>query len=229
MKAEYLYGFKLENEGDRPYFTYIAENRADLVRFHISPTGYEVEQKWDKDNEKWSMIESHPSGDCELYNLCGNFTKCDDNHSQKCICLRGFVPKELGQWNSGNWSEGCVRRKKLECRGSNNVLKSDDGKRDRFFEIKNIKLPDFADTSYLQNIHECQSKCLDNCSCIAYAFVSGINCLIWSGNLVDMQQFKEGGNSLYVRLDNSEFGKMCTKIFCRYSYNHFRCSHYKLC
>ncbi|KAG5578778.1 hypothetical protein H5410_049405 [Solanum commersonii] len=205
MKPEYLHGFKLYNEGDKLYFTYTVADSSDLVRFHISPTGYELEQRWDKDNENWSIIQSHPSGDCDLYNLCGNFAKCDVTYLKKCICLVGFVPKDLGQWNARNWSEGCVRRKELECRGNNSVLKSGSGKRDGFFEMEKIKLPDFADTAYLQNIDECRSMCLENCSCTAYAFVSGINCMMWSGDLVDMQQFQEGGNTLYVRLANSEF------------------------
>lgn len=142
-----------------------------------------------------------------MYNLCGNFAKCDVTNSQKCICLNGFVPKDLGQWNARNWSKGCVRRTELECRGNNSVLKSDGGKRDGFLEIEKIKLPDYADRPGIEDLDECKSKCLDDCSCTAYAFVSGIYCMIWSGDLVDMQQFKEGGNTLYVRLANSELGK----------------------
>ncbi|KAM3343688.1 hypothetical protein P3S68_025778 [Capsicum galapagoense] len=207
MKAVYLHGFKLYIEGNRMYFTYNAANASDLVRFHISPTGFELQQRWDKDEGKWSIIQSHPSGGCDLYNLCGNFAKCDVSNSQKCICLNGFVPKDLGQWNARNWSKGCVRRTELECRGNNSVLKSDGGKRDGFLEIEKIKLPDYSDRPGIEDLDECKSKCLDDCSCTAYAFVSGIYCMIWSGDLVDMQQFKEGGNTLYVRLANSELGK----------------------
>ncbi|CAN4087131.1 unnamed protein product [Withania somnifera] len=203
MKAAYLHGFKLYPDGGRMYFTYTAANASDFVRFHISPTGYELQQRWDKDEGKWSIIQSHPSGGCDLYNLCGNFAKCDAVLSQKCICLDGFVPKDWVQWTARNWSEGCVRRSELEC----SVLKSDGGKRDGFLEIERIKLPDYADTPAIEDLEECKRKCLDDCSCTAYAFVSGINCMIWRGDLVDMQQFKEGGNSLQVRLAKSEFGK----------------------
>ncbi|TMW86377.1 hypothetical protein EJD97_021479 [Solanum chilense] len=205
MKPEFLHGFKLNNEGDNLYFTYTVSNTSDLVRFHISPTGYEVEQRWDKNNNKWSIVQSHPSGDCDLYNLCGNFAMCDVTYFEKCICVAGFVPKDLGQWNAGNWSEGCVRRKEVECRGNNSVLKSGSEKKDRFYGVEKIKLPDFADTADVLNIDECRSMCLENCSCTAYAFVSGIDCMMWSGDLVDMQQFQEGGYTLYVRLDSSEF------------------------
>ncbi|KAJ8534916.1 hypothetical protein K7X08_016644 [Anisodus acutangulus] len=200
MKAAYLHGFKLYIDGNRPYFTYTAADASDLVRFHISPTGYELQQRWDKDKEQWTMIHSHPSDGCDLYNLCGNFAKCDVTNSQKCNCLDGFVPKNWGHWNVRTWSEGCVRRTELECRRNNTL-------RDGFLEIERIKLPDFADTVEIQNIDECKSKCLENCSCTAYAFVSGINCMLWSGDLVDLQQFKEGGNTLYIRLAHSELGK----------------------
>ncbi|XP_060203321.1 G-type lectin S-receptor-like serine/threonine-protein kinase B120 [Lycium barbarum] len=203
MKAVYLHGFKLYNEGNRLYFTYTAANASDLVRFHISPTGYELQERWDNDKGQWSMIQFHPSDGCDLYNFCGNFAKCDASNSQKCVCLDGFVPKDWGKWNARNWSEGCVRRTRLECRGNS----SDGGKRDGFLEIEKIKLPDFADTLAIQNINECKRKCSENCSCTAYAFVNGINCMIWSGDLVDLQQFKEGGNTLYIRLAHSEFSK----------------------
>ncbi|KAK4345103.1 hypothetical protein RND71_035279 [Anisodus tanguticus] len=197
MKAAYLHGFKLYIDGNRPYFTYTAADASDLVRFHISPTGYELQQRWDKDKEQWTMILSHPSDGCDLYNLCGNFAKCDVTNSQKCNCLDGFVPKNWGHWNVRNWSEGCVRRTELECRRNNTL-------RDGFLEIERIKLLDFADTVEIQNIDECKSKCLENCSCTAYAFVSAINCMLWSGDLVDLQQFKEGGNTLYICLAHSE-------------------------
>ncbi|MCD9645418.1 hypothetical protein HAX54_034301 [Datura stramonium] len=207
MKAAYLHGFKLYIGETRPYFTYTAANASDLVRFHISPTGYELQQRWDKDKGKWSMIQSHPSDGCDLYNLCGNFAKCDVTNSQKCVCLDGFVPKNWGQWNARNWSEGCVRRTELECRGNNSVLKSDGGKKDGFLEIERIKLPDYADSPFIEDLDECKNKCLDDCSCTAYAFVSAINCMIWSGDLVDLEQFKEGGNTLYIRLAHSELDK----------------------
>ncbi|XP_009607303.1 G-type lectin S-receptor-like serine/threonine-protein kinase B120 [Nicotiana tomentosiformis] len=212
MKAVYLNGFKLYNEGNRLYFTYTAANTSNFVKFHISPSGYELQQKWDIDRRQWSMIQSHPLGDCDVYNPCGNFAKCDISNSLKCTCLYGFVPNDWEQWNARNWSGGCVRRTRLECGRNSSVLRSDSGNGDGFLEIKGIKLPDFADRAAAENIDECKSKCLENCSSTAYAFVTGIYCMIWSGDLVDLQQFKEGGNTLYVRLAHSEFCKKSRTI-----------------
>ncbi|XP_062020772.1 G-type lectin S-receptor-like serine/threonine-protein kinase At1g61420 [Rosa rugosa] len=55
-----------------------------------------------------------------------------------------------------------------------------------------------------QNADNCRIWCLNNCSCLAYAHVIGIGCLVWSKSLVDIQQFSFGGQQLFLRLANSE-------------------------
>ncbi|MCD9643237.1 hypothetical protein HAX54_030535 [Datura stramonium] len=197
MKASYLYGFRLSFEEDRLYFTYTPADVSDLVRYQIIRTGYELQQKWDEYDGQWKPIQYLTSGGCDPYNLCGNFARCDVSNTTKCLCLEGFVPNDLGEWKAGNWTGGCVRETELECKTN----------RDVFMAIERIKLPDFADTADAESIDECKSKCLENCSCTAYAFFIGINCMIWSGELVDLQQFKERGKILYVRVAHSESGK----------------------
>ncbi|KAJ0011163.1 hypothetical protein Pint_32894 [Pistacia integerrima] len=46
-----------------------------------------------------------------------------------------------------------------------------------------------------------------NCSCNADADVDGIGCMIWVGDLIDVQNFDNGGSTLHIRLAHSEFGK----------------------
>jgi hypothetical protein len=58
----------------------------------------------------------------------------------------------------------------------------------------------------------CREMCLNNCSCKAYAHVSQIQCMIWNGDLIDVQHFVEGGNTLYVRLADSELGKLSPNV-----------------
>ncbi|KAH7857965.1 hypothetical protein Vadar_018405 [Vaccinium darrowii] len=77
---------------------------------------------------------------------------------------------------------------------------------DGFLKIEGVKLPDFASLVMVEKIDECAQNCSRNCSCRAYAFVSGINCMVWSGDLVDMQRFVDGGNDLYIRVARSELG-----------------------
>lgn len=47
---------------------------------------------------------------------------------------------------------------------------------------------------------------MDNCSCIAYAYVNGIGCLVWSKGLVDIREFSSGGEDLFLRLAHAELG-----------------------
>ncbi|PKI73767.1 hypothetical protein CRG98_005838, partial [Punica granatum] len=54
---------------------------------------------------------------------------------------------------------------------------------------------------------DCESHCLSNCSCTAYAYDEGIGCMGWYRNLVDIQKFPNGGVDLYIRVANSELGK----------------------
>ncbi|RVW13828.1 G-type lectin S-receptor-like serine/threonine-protein kinase [Vitis vinifera] len=56
-------------------------------------------------------------------------------------------------------------------------------------------------------IYECREQCLKNCSCMVYSYYSGIGCMSWSGNLIDLGKFTQGGADLYVRLANSELDK----------------------
>ncbi|XP_059292828.1 G-type lectin S-receptor-like serine/threonine-protein kinase B120 [Lycium ferocissimum] len=198
-------GFKINNDDDgRLFFTYASSNTSALVRFQLTVTGNELQQRWDEGKGRWNTLQSRPAGGCDLYNFCGNFAKCN---KEVCLCLEGFVPRVPEQWHAGNRRGGCVRRTELECRRSNSsVLRNNSGKNDRFRAFQRVKLPDYADIAD-GNIEECKIRCLDDCSCNAYAFVRVINCMIWRDDLVDIEHFEEGGNTLYVRLDPSEFGK----------------------
>ncbi|XP_074307615.1 receptor-like serine/threonine-protein kinase SD1-8 isoform X3 [Silene latifolia] len=55
--------------------------------------------------------------------------------------------------------------------------------------------------------------CKKNCSCTAYAnskFVNGVGsgCIIWTNNLMDMRNFLQGGQTLYMRLASSDLGSL---------------------
>ncbi|KAL7088805.1 hypothetical protein ACP275_13G150200 [Erythranthe tilingii] len=203
MRAVYLQGFKLLNEGDGGlYFIYTLLNSSDLVKFQINWDGVEKQERWIDSRREWNVLQSHPVEECDSYNHCGAFGRCNEINVPKCSCMRGFVPKDNDEWSRGNWSGGCVRRAELQCAEKNNSVEANDG----FVKVDNVKLPDFVD--YVGNIdaEDCREMCLKNCSCTAYAFVSGINCMIWNRELVDVQQFGQDGRTLFIRLASSEFG-----------------------
>ncbi|XXG71281.1 hypothetical protein AAC387_Pa07g0575 [Persea americana] len=141
-----------------------------------------------------------PDMDYMYLNGCGPNGRCSMSSSPICNCLRGFEPKYSGEWNGGNWSAGCVRSKQLECEKNGNGSWKGDG----FLKMERIKVPDFADSLAAGSLTECEEKCQKNCSCVAYAHNSLIRCMIWGGDLMDIQQFAKGGVDFNIRLPASE-------------------------
>ncbi|MBA0748553.1 hypothetical protein Gogos_005363 [Gossypium gossypioides] len=196
--ASFLYGFKLSepDENGTRYFTYKPSNSSALSRFRIGYDGTERQLRWDGKN--WTVLLSQPGNKCDLYNHCGNYATCDNFvSSSTCNCLEGFRPKFEDQWSKGNWSGGCERRTELECQR---------GKPDGFKRMKCMKLPDFSNILVpVKSRDDCRQSCLGNCSCTAYADVYGIGCMIWVGDLVDVQHIDQSGPiEFFYRLNHSD-------------------------
>lgn len=203
MRSLLLYGFRLipVNDGIM-YFIFNNPNTTWLMRFSIQWNGVVQQLNYNNQTSQWDVSLSQPSLGCEEYNKCGNFGICQTSNSPSlCSCMQGFDPNPVSrdEWNRGNWSGGCVRRTQLECNSNGTTS-------DGFMERDDVKLPDFADSLVAGSRDECENGCLSNCSCNAYAYVSGIGCLIWSGDLVDVEQFEQGGETLFIRLADSDLG-----------------------
>jgi hypothetical protein len=54
---------------------------------------------------------------------------------------------------------------------------------------------------------DCEDNCVKNSSCTAYANAIGIGCMVWFGDLVDFQRLENSGNTLNIRLADSDLGK----------------------
>nr|XP_018686510.1 PREDICTED: G-type lectin S-receptor-like serine/threonine-protein kinase B120 [Musa acuminata subsp. malaccensis] len=203
MVAQYIYGFKLNNfvQEQKMYFYYDAFNSSH--RYVLTWNGIERHMIWKNDTNDWYQYWAQPITPCEVYNQCGKNAACTDSATPICSCLHGFVPASSEEWDGGNWSSGCVRRTALGCRMNNS---SGDGGGDGFQTLQGVKLPDISDwnTDVGADSSECQDRCLRNCSCTAYAVVTGIGCLIWGVDLLDIQVFSIGGNDLFLRLASSE-------------------------
>ncbi|KAE8689835.1 B120-like protein [Hibiscus syriacus] len=210
--ASFLYGFKLSqaDENRTRYFTYDLLNPSDLLRFRIGWDGIEQQLRWDDGEKKWTTVLSQPdpANRCDLYNHCGNYATCDNFVSQStCNCLQGFRPKFPDQWTRGNWSAGCERMVELQCRRTNGTAGGNgDDKPDEFKRLMCMKFPDLANLWLsARSLDACKRSCLGNCSCTAYAFVSGIGCMIWTGDLVDVQHIEQSGRlQFFYRLHHSE-------------------------
>ncbi|KAK4587737.1 hypothetical protein RGQ29_018940 [Quercus rubra] len=105
--------------------------------------------------------------------------------------LQGFEPKNTKESNRGNWTSGCVRRTQLQCE---RVKTGSEGNKTNGF----LKLNSHALEA------DCRQQCLENCSCLAYAYDTGIGCMSWTGSLIDAQKFSSTGVNLYIRLAYSD-------------------------
>ncbi|KAK8575297.1 hypothetical protein V6N12_062972 [Hibiscus sabdariffa] len=206
--ASYYRGFDISqpDESGTMYLTYRAWT-TNLIRFQISWEGREKLSMWNNSTKQWDYLQMpDPDNECELYNFCGNYSTCDQFGSLKCVCLEGFRPKSQDQWDARNWSGGCVRKIELQCPNTDDGTSRGKGKPDGFKKIRCTKLPDLAHLfSLAGDLDACRRHCLENCSCTAYAFITGIRCMIWTGDLVDMQHFQHGGSlKFFYRLHHSE-------------------------
>lgn len=171
----------------------------------LTPEGIHRHFRRNGDGFSWSQFWAAPVAVCDEYNKCGNNGGCNNEKTPICDCLTGFVPRSGGQWKSGNWTVGCVRRTKLECH-RNESTGGKENKPDQFYLMQGVKLPDLATIIHIAlDLTTCQAECMRNCSCIAFSFVTGIGCLAWGEEMEDIQIFSKGGNDLYIRLAGSEF------------------------
>ncbi|KAK1582975.1 hypothetical protein Q3G72_019893 [Acer saccharum] len=83
-------------------------------------------------------------------------------------------------------------------------------KGDEFRNYTGLKLPDTSNSTFntSMSLQECKEKCLKDCSCTAYANSNisqeGSGCLLWFGNLTDMIQYDQVGQSFYIRMAAKE-------------------------
>ncbi|XVE87902.1 hypothetical protein DITRI_Ditri19aG0025600 [Diplodiscus trichospermus] len=209
--ASFLHGFSLSPPGENGtlYFTYKPSKSSDLFRFRISWDGRAQQLRWNDDGKNWTVLQSHPdtANECELYNHCGNNATCDNVNSQNCKCLEGFIPNSPDQWSRRIWSGGCKRRNELQCPRPNGTA-GENGKPDGFKRLGCAKLPDLSNLLSATDLDEdaCRRYCLGNCSCTAYAFIGATGCLIWTGDLVDIQHMHQTAGTLrfFYRLHHSE-------------------------
>ncbi|CAI9756532.1 unnamed protein product [Fraxinus pennsylvanica] len=201
MYSVYLDGFTVVNDSSGTYYFTAPEGKF-LMRITLNSTGSLVQTLWNDQTRNWDTTWLAPQQECDVYGTCGPFGSCNALSSPICSCLRGFQPKNSEEWGSGNWSGGCVRSKPLLCDRNNNT--SSGGKEDGFLRLLSMKVPDFPEQGPSRPVEECRSLCSMNCSCIAYARDTNLGCMFWSQELIDVQQFSNVGEDLYIRLASSE-------------------------
>ncbi|XP_030974402.1 G-type lectin S-receptor-like serine/threonine-protein kinase At4g27290 isoform X1 [Quercus lobata] len=182
---------------DEVYFIYSAVNNSVISRALLNETSSLYERYiWVSEDKKWSLYLSLPKDECEGYNLCGPYGNCIIGESPICQCVEGFKHKSANTWNPEEWSKGCVRITQLSCKDKDKIGF------DKFF---GLKMPDttYSWVNGSMNLNECRAKCLNNCSCTAYANSNikngGSGCAVWYGDLIDIRQIAANGQDTYMQ------------------------------
>ncbi|XP_027356462.1 G-type lectin S-receptor-like serine/threonine-protein kinase At4g27290 [Abrus precatorius] len=201
-KTTPLFNLELVSTIDEVFYTYNIENKSLITRVVINQSIYYRQRyNWNEANQTWKLYSSVPRDNCDNYNLCGSYGNCIVSESPPCQCLTGFKPKSVQNYEALDWSQGCVLSEQWSC-----GVKNKDG----FRKFSGLKLPDTTKSWVDGNLtlEGCRTKCLENCSCTAYANLDvrgdGNGCIIWFGALVDLRVASVPGQDLYVRMATSE-------------------------
>ncbi|KAL7219060.1 hypothetical protein ACSBR2_012187 [Camellia fascicularis] len=204
MRANYIFNFSCHDNENESYFTYSMYNPSIISRLIMDISGQGQQLTWLESTKQWNLFYAQPRQQCEANDFCGQYGICNNIIQPFCNCLTGFNPKSLNDWNLSDYSGGCVRRTELLC---GNITAANQQK-NRFWEISNTRLLEYPQSVAVGSAAECESSCLNNCSCIAYAYDSN-GCSIWIGELMNLQD--GSGNTLYLRLAAAEFPKPKSK------------------
>lgn len=197
LKPNPIYKFEFVYNETHMYYTYQLTSSV-ISRMSLDQFGVLQRYIWIDRTKEWHLYLTVPVDTCDRYALCGAYGSCNINNSPSCGCLEGFTPKSPSEWSSGDWSGGCVRKNQLEC-----------GKGDGFLKVQSIKLPDTRNSWFntSMELEECKKRCLNNCSCIAYSNIDirsgGSGCLIWFDELLDIREYIQEGQDLYIKMSAS--------------------------
>ncbi|KAL8112916.1 hypothetical protein AgCh_020287 [Apium graveolens] len=180
-----LTNFSYIIDSQAKYFTFNT-SISTTARFVLTPSGQINQLVWVENDQDWSITLSQTTHDvCNIFAICGANGFCNIS-SRVCECLKGFEPRIPENWQSGDWSSGCIRTKPLQCSSVG------------FFPMSGISMTINSQSLDLQNAQVCQFACLNNCSCTAYAYNGG-RCSLWTGDLLDSQALQNSQGVLFVK------------------------------
>ncbi|KAI9177984.1 hypothetical protein LWI28_021347 [Acer negundo] len=193
----YVTNMTLVSNENESYFTYTNAIPNAFTRFVIEVTGQLRQYVWQENFGEWKFFWTRPTQQCEVYAFCGPFSVCNQKEEPLCVCMEGFEPKMEEDWKLEDHTDGCVRKAPLQCDGTE--------KKDRFLVMRSMFFQDNPESLAVGSVEECESACLSNCSCNAFAYDNG--CSIWKGDLFNLQQLESGdetGRNFHLRIAESE-------------------------
>ncbi|KAL4649277.1 hypothetical protein ACB092_01G004100 [Castanea dentata] len=201
----YTYDFVINS--DEVYSIFHLIKKSVITRAQLQENTSSSERYiWVEAEKKWTAFISSQKDICNTYNLCGPYGNCVIGESTICQCVEGFKRKSPDTWNPDEWSKGCVRITQLSCEEKDKI---------GFAKFVGLKMPDatYSWVNGSMNLNECRVKCLNNCTCTAYANSDikngGSGCAMWFGDLIDIRQVAVNGQypsmqDIYIRMPASE-------------------------
>ncbi|KAJ9182789.1 hypothetical protein P3X46_006742 [Hevea brasiliensis] len=198
LKPNSIYTFEFVYNQEEIYYRYVVIGNSVISMMVLNNEGTFQRVTWSNSTKTWNLYLTAQMDTCDRYAVCGPYGSCNINNSPACACLNGFVPKNEQAWDSGAWSDGCVRKNESIC-----------GAGEGFQKISGVKLPDTRKSWFNRTIdlRECEKVCLKNCSCTAYSTLNisdGSGCLLWFEELIDIREYNEDGQDFYIRLSASD-------------------------
>ncbi|KAJ1441979.1 putative serine/threonine-protein kinase [Sesbania bispinosa] len=201
QESNSLINFMFVTSSDENFYTFSLNNNSAISFIVLNDTNI-FHYVWDEGDHNLRIYIKLPKDYCDTYGLCGAYGNCRITQGDVCQCLKGFSPKSPQAWILTDWTQGCVRDEPLSS--------CNDTHKDGFIKFEGLKVPDTTH-SWLDEsmgLEECRDKCLNNCSCMAYANSNisgaGSGCVMWFEDLIDIKQFEDGGQDLYIRMSDSE-------------------------
>ncbi|KAJ0764196.1 putative protein kinase RLK-Pelle-DLSV family [Helianthus annuus] len=193
-----IYSVQFISNEKEIYYTY--EITATVVqRILVLPDDTGVHLRWMDQIQDWAVHSIGALRDsCGGYGRCGPYGSCNANRYPRCTCMAGFKPRVPDEWDRGNGSSGCERKRALDC-----------GSGSGFKRISGVIFPDTRRSWYNHSmtLEECEMACRMNCNCTAYANTDirngGSGCLLWFDELMDTTESNDK-QDLYIKLAASE-------------------------
>ena len=182
------------------YYTYELHDTTTRTIFRVNPSGTIEQFRWSYERKEWVSVYTLQKDQCDSFGRCGSNGICSLNSNPICHCPSGFEPKVARDWERFDWSSGCVPKIRLNC-------STETG----FKKLPWMKLPygsKFLVKRNMMRTEDCRDICLRNCSCVAYGLTAVSGCMLWFDELLDMTEYNDVGQDLYIKMAASELGKL---------------------
>ncbi|KAJ3705147.1 hypothetical protein LUZ61_008852 [Rhynchospora tenuis] len=207
-----LVKFFVSSGDNGAYFWYEPQDLSVLWRLVLKSNG--TTYRYKLNGSDWIEYWKAPDESTPSYAICGPYGIYVDGDC-KCCVETLFHPKNGNDWKNRIFSEGCERNVPL-----NDTYNG-------FVALRNVKLPDTINAVSAGNGStgsDCETWCMKNSSCVAYAYIEWQGCLAWFGDIIDMEQFLDEGATLYIRVASKRVVEMYpyVQVFEIFDYNTIR-------